>query len=60
MVQETLLHDCDYGGAFEQSKLLFKCLKSVQIVIKQVLDLIKDDRCTFNTLNSIKINWKMY
>jgi hypothetical protein len=56
MVQETLLHDCDYGGAFEQSKLLFKCLKSVQIVIKQVLDLIKDDRCTFNTLNSIKIN----
>jgi hypothetical protein len=60
MVKEALPHDCDYGGAFQHPKLLFEYLKLVQIVIKQVLDLSKDERCTFNTLSRIKVNQIMY
>jgi hypothetical protein len=55
-MKEALTHDCDYGGAFQHPKLLFEYLKLVQIMMKQVLDLIKDERCTFNILSSIKIN----
>jgi hypothetical protein len=54
-VKEALTHDCYYGGAFQHPKLLFEYLKLVQIMMKQVLDLIKDERCTFNILSSIKI-----